>query len=126
MSESTRPAFRLPWTHGVAAYPEADTFEAAKDGFKRRRKSVIFHMPNTGEAGAQTCAFCTGILREPALAATRDMGNGVRSESPASSTPDRFSTWTYVPRLKGIVGGMHYVCSWSNLLGGIYAEARRF
>lgn len=118
---STRPAFRLPWTSGAHAYPEADTFAAAKEGFKRRRKSVMFHMSNDGEAGLIPCAYCHGKLAAPALAASAEHGNNTRSESPASLTVDKWSTWHYSPRDKSIRGGMHYVCSWSNLLGDITA-----
>jgi len=119
MTTQTVTGFRLPWTGGAHAYPEADTFSAAKEGFKRRRKGVMFHMPNTGEAGAQSCAYCGGILAEPALAASKDHGNNTRSEQSAAVKPDRFSTWHYDPRGKRVIGGVHYQCSWSNLLGAI-------
>ena len=38
---TTRPAYRQPWTHGAKAYPQADTFDALRDGTKRKRKSLI-------------------------------------------------------------------------------------
>lgn len=116
---STVQGFRLPWTQGACAYPEADTFAAAKEGFKRRRKAVMFHMPNTGEAGDQDCAYCGGTLREPARAASKDHGNNTRSEQSAAEKPDKWSTWYYVPASKSVVGGVHYMCSWSNLMGMI-------
>lgn len=123
-ASSSIPGFRKPWTQGAAAYFEADTFAAAKEGFKRKRKSVLFHMSNTGEAGQQDCLFCGGKLCEPAKAVTRDMGNGVRSESQGDTKVDKWSSWHYLPASKGIAGGMHYVCSWSNLLGALHATAR--
>jgi hypothetical protein len=115
------PEFRDKWTHGAHAYPEADTFAAAKEGFKRRRKDVIFHMTNDGEPGDVECLFCNGKLREPALAASKDMGNDTTVESPASTRADLHSTWSYNAKGKFVYGGMHYVCSWSNLLGKISA-----
>lgn len=119
-----RPAFRAPWTAGAAAYPEADTFAAAREGFKRKRKSVMFHMTNEGEAGDQPCAYCGGLLREPALAAEKDHGKGVTSVSPAAAKADRHSTWTYYPDVKRFGRGNHYVCSWSSLLGDLHAKYR--
>ena len=121
MVTATRPAFRKPWENGAHAYPEADTFAAAREGFRRVRKGRMFHMPNTGEAGQESCAYCHGKLAEPALAAERGHGNGTRSESSASASVDRMSTWHYSAARKTIYGGQHYVCSWSNLLGDIAA-----
>lgn len=108
----TIPAFRQPWTNGAHAYPEADTFEAAREGFKRRRKDVIFHMSNTGEAGQQTCLHCGVLLSEPADANR----GGFQRTGDTEPKPDKWSTWTYLAKQKGIGGGMHYACSWSNLL----------
>jgi hypothetical protein len=116
--------FRLPWTEGAYAYPEADTFAAAKEGFKRRRKSVVFHMPNTGEAGNEECVVCHGTLKEPALALSKPMPNNVRVEHSAATTPDKWSTWYYDPQRKAVVGGRHYICSWSFLLGTISSLGR--
>lgn len=114
--------FASPWSSGEGfrayAYPTARTFEAALTGFKGKRKSVMFHMLNTGEAGMHECIACGGKLNAPARAFTKDMGNNTRVESPAGTKCDEHSTWTYYPG-KGIGGGMHYVCSWSNLLGVI-------
>lgn len=118
--------FRLHWTEGAHAYPEADTFAAAKEGFKRRRKSVMFHMANSGEAGDQPCATCGGLLREPAREFTRQMPENVRVESPAGTRPDKWSTWYYHPQTKSVIGGQHYLCSWSMLLGDISVAGRRF
>lgn len=109
------PAFRLPWTNGAHAYPEADTFEAARQGFKRRRKDVIFHMSNTGEAGKHACATCGVLLSEPADA----NGGGFTRTGNADPTPDKWSTWTYRAKEKGFSGGQHYACSWSSLLHAI-------
>lgn len=116
--------FASPWSSGngfrAYAYPTARTFAAALEGFKGKRKSVMFHMLNTGEAGEHECVACNGKLNEPALAWSADMGNRTRVESPAGTKVDECSTWTYIPG-KGIAGGMHYVCSWSNLFGMISA-----
>lgn len=120
----SHPQFRAPWTHGAAAYFEADTFDAAREGFKRKRKPVLFHMPNTGEAGDKPCVHCGGLLREPARAVTRAHGNGVRSEQDAAKTPDKWSSWYYDPKSKSIVGGRHYICSWSSLLGALHSSTR--
>lgn len=104
----TRPAFRKPWTNGAYAYFEADTFAAAREGFKRKRKSLIFHMSNDGEAGDRKCVTCGGTLREASLL-------------PGSSgSPDRWSTWTYSPERKAVGNGQHYVCSWQSLLNRIF------
>ena len=118
--------FRLPWTEGARAYPEADTFAAAREGFKRRRKSVMFHMPNSGEAGTRTCVTCGGSLAEPALAFKRDLPNDTHLESPAGKSPDKWSTWYYDPARKAVVGGQHYICSWSMLLGHISSLREAF
>lgn len=128
MSRTASPVkgFRLPWTEGAHAYPEADTFAAAREGFKRRRKSVMFHMPNSGEAGTHKCVTCGGLLSEPALAFTRNMGNDTRVESPAGTKPDKHSTWYYDPTRKAVVGGQHYICSWSILLGRISSMREAF
>lgn len=116
------PDFASPWSRGEGfrayAYPVARTFEAALEGFKGKRKPVIFHMLNAGEAGSHECITCGGKLSAPALAFTKHMGNDTRVESPAGVKADEHSTWTYSPG-KGIGGGMHSVCSWSNLLGAI-------
>lgn len=114
--------FASPWSNGdgfrAYAYPVARTFEAAMKGFKGKRKPVIFHMLNTGEAGSHECIACGGKLSDPARQFTKDMGNNTRVESPKGSKPDECSTWTYLPG-RGVAGGMHYLCSWSNLLGRI-------
>lgn len=114
--------FAAPWTSKpnvrAYAYPTATTFADALAGFKGKRKSVMFHMAHGSEADAEPCTFCEGPLGEPARAVSRDMGNGVRTEAPAAKTVDRSSTWYYVPG-QGIAGGMHYQCSWANLLGRI-------
>lgn len=104
--------FRSPWTAGARAYYEADTFEAAREGFKRKRKSIMFHMTNTGEAGDQTCIVCGALLRDAEDRTKTNVTGG-------TATPDRWSTWHYVPATKSIVGGMHYGCSWSVLLTAI-------
>ncbi len=114
--------FASPWSWGEGfrayAYPVARTFDAAIQGFKGKRKGVMFHMLNSGEAGDLPCEVCGGKLSEPARAFTKDMGNNTRVESPAGAKPEATSTWHYIPG-KGIAGGMHYLCSWSNLLGRI-------
>lgn len=106
----TRPAFRKSWTHGAKAMPEADTFAAMKEGFKRCRKSQMVHMPNSGEAGDQPCAVCGVTLREPYAV----------NKGEAPSKADQWSTWDYNPRTKRAVG-MHYYCSWSALLGAVFS-----
>lgn len=116
--------FASPWSSGEGfrahAYPTARTFAAAREGFKGKRNSVMFHMLNTGEAGEHECEACGGKLNEPARAYSKSMGNNTRVESPAGTKVDKHSTWFYYPG-KGFSGGMHYVCSWSNLLGRIAA-----
>lgn len=121
--------FASPWTSKeyvqAYAYPTALNFSDALKGFKGKRKSVVFHMLNRGEAGKHKCAYCGGKLNAPALAATKEHGNSVTSESPAAVKVDEHSTWIYAPG-RGITGGQHYVCSWSNLLGNIYSAGRRW
>ena len=99
-----KPAFRLPWHDGAKAYPEADTFAAAKEGLKRRRKSLIFHMTNTGEAGNSTCVVCARLLSEPAEGSTKI---------------DPWSTWDYSPATKNVRNGRHYICSWGSLMNAL-------
>lgn len=118
------PGFFPPWQGVARAYPVALTFEAALAGFKRKRKPVLFHMPNTGEAGRKHCAVCKGRLSAPAKAFSVKYANNVRSEGSASQARDRYSTWTYDPKLKAVKGGMHYVCSWGDLLGQVHSQAR--
>lgn len=101
-----RPAFRAPWSGGAAAYFEADSFEAALEGFKRKRKPVLFHMDNRGEAGDLDCAHCGSILRGPA-------------EGNLEIRPTNSSSWHYDPKTKTIVGGVHYECSWARIFDSI-------
>lgn len=103
-----RPAFRKPWEHGAKAYFEADSFAAALEGFRRKRKAQIFHMANGGEAGEQDCARCGVKLKEAA-------------EGSEFSKATRWSTWHYDPKQKAVVGGFHYECSWSQLFEAIIA-----
>lgn len=116
--------FASPWVtkpHVRArAYPTALNFQDALKGFKGKRTVVMFHMVNRGEAGKHKCVHCGVRLDKPAGAFTKDMGNRTRVESPAAAAADEHSTWYYVPG-KGIVGGQHYICSWSNLLGQVTA-----
>ena len=98
---TTRPAYRQPWTHGAKAYPQADTFDALRDGTKRKRKSLIVHMPNSGEAGDVLCATCGVALREKCPTSQLDK-------------LDERSIWTVSPRSKTAYG-QHYFCSWSSL-----------
>lgn len=108
----SRPAYRAPWTNGAYAYPEADTFTAAQAALIRRRKVVMIHMTNTGEAGTHTCAVCGNALNQtPNL----DVIGGTSNKT----EPDHWSTWDYVPRIKRVVNGRHYICSWSALLTDI-------
>ena len=100
------PAFRKPWTSGASGYHEADTFAAAKEGFRRVRTSKIFHMPAGTEADEQLCVVCSCRLGGPAE------GKGTKL--------DNNSTWTYSPQHKSVGNGMHYVCSWSNLFSRIF------
>lgn len=102
---ATRPAFRKPWTHGAAAYTEADTFAAMYEGLKRTRKSRLVHMPNDGEAGDQPCAVCGIRLRDPYPV----------NPGEAATKVDRYSTWHYIPSRKS-ARGAHYYCSWGALL----------
>lgn len=104
-----KPEFRAPWTHRARAYPEADTFSAALEGFKRKRKSVMFHMTNSGEAGAYSCEHCGNMLREPSVDSTRE---------------NVHSTWHYDPKTKSVRGGVHYECSWSQTLNAVEAFGR--
>lgn len=115
---TARPAFRKPFTYGAAAYPEADTFAAALEGFRLRRKTVMFHMSNDGEAGDRKCIGCGGVLREPALAV-----NGTNYQAPAAQSADKFSTWDYSPKHKAVGNGRHYVCSWGLLFMRIFVAS---
>lgn len=101
-----RPTFRAPWTGGAAAYFEADSFAAALEGFKRKRKALLFHMDNRGEAGDLDCDRCGHILRGPA--------EGNREFRPTNS-----SSWYYDPKTKSVLGGVHYECSWSRIFDSI-------
>lgn len=116
--------FASPWAskEGFRAYgyPTARTFAGALAGFKGKRNSIMFHMLNTGEAGEKTCIACTGKLNQPALSYSSVAGTRTRVESPAGTKVDQYSTWYYTPS-RGFSGGMHYQCSWSNLLGMIHA-----
>lgn len=104
--------FRNPWEGGAKAYPEADTFSAAKEGFRRKRKGIMFHMPNSGEAGKLPCTVCGVLLKDP-----YDV-NG-HTPSMAHSKTDTNSTWNYDPKTKKVYGGRHYYCSWVVLLTAI-------
>lgn len=116
--------FFKPWEtvdgrRNLGAYHVADTFEDALAGFKRKRKAIIFHMPNEGEAGDLPCVVCGGLLRDPNREASLRAGR-TTSEGGAGTKPDRFSTWTYDPRRKTVGNGMHYLCSWSALMLDIF------
>ena len=116
--------FASPWTtkeHVKAyAYPTALNFSDALKGFKGKRTRIIFHMVNRGEAGNHKCAYCNGKLNQPSRAVTRKSGTDVTTVSQAGVKVDEHSTWEFIPG-KGIAGGMHYACSWSNLLGKIFS-----
>ena len=103
--------YRNPWTQGAHAYPEADTFAAAKEGMKRKRKPVMFHMPNTGEAGDQPCITCGAKLRD-----LPDTEKAPFETTGGTHKADKWSTWHYDPKSKKVVGGQHYGCSWGTLL----------
>lgn len=106
----SKPEFRTPWNHGARAYYEADTFKSALEGFKRKRKPLIFHMTNAGEAGNYDCDHCGNSLREAAV---------------DSTSISKHSTWGYDPATKSIRGGVHYVCSWSQLFNALEKFERR-
>lgn len=107
------PGFHAPWTGIAKAYAVARTFDAAHAGFKRKRKSQMFKMDNNFEAGDIKCEACNIKLRNPYAANP----GGTRNQQ------DKQSTWTYLPASKTIVGGMHYYCSWGNLMTRIYKLA---
>lgn len=111
---SDRPAFRKPWTHGAKAYIEADTFEALREGMKRKRKVDLVHMPNDGEAGDMPCASCGVKLRDPYAV----------NEGGVPSQVDTYSTWTWIPSRKGAYG-QHYYCSWGSLMKDLFDLADR-
>lgn len=112
-------AFRKPWQDGAHAYPEADTFADALEGFKRKRKSVMFHMPNTGEAGDKKCVVCGGTLRD--LPLDREISSGRTTVyTGGAPKPDRWSTWDYSPSRKSVGNGRHYTCSWAALMLQIF------
>ena len=98
--------YRAPWTGGAKAYPEADTFGDLWAGVARKRKTLIVHMPNTGEAGDVPCASCGALLRDP---------------SPDRDRPDVWSTWHVAPRSRQ-AAGQHYACSWGTLLSAVFAR----
>jgi hypothetical protein len=105
------PGFRPRWTDGAYGYAEADTFAAAKAGFKRARRSKMFHMTNTGEAGKVNCVTCGMPLAGPYPV---NVGTSL-----LTTKTDEHSTWNYDPARKAVVGGQHYGCSWSTLLTAI-------
>lgn len=117
------PEFRAPWQNGARAYFEADTFAAALDGFKRKRKGVMFHMTNAGEAGNHTCVVCGGRLNE--VPQRREITHGrttvvTGTTTGATPTPDRWSTWDYDAKGKRVGNGRHYLCSWNALMLDIF------
>lgn len=83
-------AFRKPWTDGARAYHEADTVEAAIEGFKRVRTVKDFILTNGGAADL-TCAGC---------------GEGFDGDAYAE----------YHPRTKTVTDVRHYVCRWTDTL----------
>jgi hypothetical protein len=113
------PDFRKPWTSGARGYHEADTFAAAKEGFKRHRQGKIFHMTNSGEAGQRPCVSCGIKLADPYPVNTHN--------DKGETKVDEYSTWHYVVAGKRVVGGQHYICSWGTLLQSIFdlADAGR-
>jgi hypothetical protein len=101
--------FHAPWTGIAYAYPVAETFGAAQEGMKRKRKGVVmFKMPNTGEAGDKECVTCHRPLKELAADTTNDK-------------PDNQSNWNYHAATKTVFGGQHYICSWTSLLNMVSA-----
>lgn len=106
---ATRPAFREPWTYGAHSYTQADTFQALKDGMKRKRKARVIHMANSGEAGDMPCASCGTKLKDPYVA-DKKSGHVDKAE--------KHSVWHYDPKTqKGY--GQHYYCSWMTLMAQI-------
>lgn len=121
------PGFRAPWQDGARAYPEADTFAAALTGFKRKRKGVIFHMTNTGEAGDRMCVVCSGTLREAPVQKKISQGRTTihTGTTVTDVKPDRWSTWDYDAAGKRVGNGRHYTCSWSALMLQIFTTYDR-
>jgi len=117
-------AFRKPWQNGAKAYHEADTFADALEGFKRVRKTKMFHMPNTGEAGDEKCSVCGGTLREVPIAKEVTDGSTILYTGTSEPKPDRWSTWDYSPSRKAVGNGRHYTCSWVALMGQIFKVYR--
>lgn len=101
--------FAAPWSKGAAAYPQADTFEAVREAYKRARKPIMVKMSNAGEAGQHECAGC-GLKLNAAYPANPD------TEPEHYRPAEERSTWTYDPAAKGFRGGMHYYCSWGALM----------
>lgn len=122
MAQTISPVegFRNPWTQGAYAYPEADTFAAALAGFKRKRKNVIFHMPNTGEAGERTCVVCHGPLNAVPLVREVSEGRTTIRTGQTNTSPDKWSTWDYDAAGKRVGNGRHYTCSWNALMLTIF------
>lgn len=104
-----RPGYRKPWTHGVAAYTEADTFEDLVAGAKGTRKEIMLHMPNGGPAGEKKCAGCGELLKDPYHVNPGDDKTRV----------DTYSTWHYSNKTKKAYG-MHYYCSWGALMDRLF------
>lgn len=105
---AAKPEFRRPWENGARAYFEADTFAAAREGFKRMRKDKDFLMLAGSQADTSPCAYCGIALGEIGKDAQRK---------------DKYSFWTYSAKRKQVGNGLHYLCGWQSLMIAVFKAA---
>lgn len=101
MAATARPTLRKPWTHGAAAYHEADSIEGILAGLGRIRNpftALIRH--ETHGVDGVPCAVCGLDLAGP---------------SPGRDVPDTYAMVDVNPRTKRCVA-KHYYCAWGGVM----------
>lgn len=108
-TQTDRPAFRKPWTHGAKAYEEADSLPALREGLKRARKSRLVKVARDAVADLP-CAVCGIPLGDPYAA---NKGGPTDHVDKAA-----FLSGDYDPR-SGTFVPLHYYCSWGVLMDAV-------
>lgn len=111
---TTRPAFRAPWTNGALADYQADTFEALKEGAKRKRNAFDVAMP-VAVAGHLPCIHC-GVRIDTAVPAENikaAVDGHLGREFPGAII-------RYYPKTKTVTA-RHYECGWQHIFNQITA-----
>lgn len=96
---------------------KAESFEALREGAKRKRKPMTVYMPMK-VLGDFECGVCGGLIREPYLLNPQD---GPDSKKVQDDGPKI----EYYPKT-GTFSITHYYCGWGALLEAVFRLADHF